>query len=200
MQSNETLETIYTRRSVRKYKDQEVNKEIIEQVINAGRMAPSAINMQPWKFYVLTDKDKIQEYSKAIKSVAAKQVFKMGFKNLVKTAVSAIKMSHGISFHKEKDAVFHGAPVVIFIAGDVHNEWAALDLGMCVQNMLLASKSIGLDTCPIGFAKFIEETEIYTELNIPKSEKVFLAVILGYGSESPSLHTRKKDNAIYLEY
>ena len=103
MLSNETLESIYTRRSVRKYKDKEVDKELIDKVIDARRMAPSAINMQPWNFYVLTDKTKIQEYSKAIKKVAAKQVFKMGFRTLVKTAVSAIKMSHGVDFHKEKD-------------------------------------------------------------------------------------------------
>lgn len=198
MLSNETLESIYTRRSVRKYKEQEVDRKLIEQVINAGRMAPSAINMQPWHFYVLTDRDKIQEYSEAIKSIAAKQVFKMGLKTIVKAAVSAVKMSHGIDFYKEKDAVFHGAPVVIFITGDVHNEWAQLDIGMCVQNMLLAAKSLGLETCPIGFAKYIEETEFYHELNISKSEKVYLAVILGYGNESPEFHNRKKDNAVYL--
>lgn len=198
MLSNETLGTIYTRRAVRKYKDQEVSKDLIDQILNAGRMAPSAINMQPWNFYVLTDKEKIAEYSKAIKSVAAKQVFKMGFRSLVKTAVSAVKMSHGVDFFKEKDAVFHGAPVVIFVTGDIHNEWAQLDIGMCVQNMMLGAKSLGLDTCPIGFAKYIEETEIYNELNISKSEKVMLAVILGYGDENPEFHDRIKDNATYL--
>ena len=70
---------------------------------------------------------------------------------------------------------------------------------MCVQNMLLAAKSLGLDTCPIGFAKYVDETEIYHELNIPKSEKVYLAVILGYGDETPIFHERKKDNAVFLE-
>ena len=198
MLSNETLGTIYTRRSIRKYKDQKVDKELIDQIINAGRMAPSAINMQPWNFYILTDKQKIQEYSKAIKSIAANQVFKMGIKTLLKTAVSAMKMSHGIDFKKGKDVVFHGAPVVIFITADIHNEWAPLDIGMCVQNMLLAAKSLGLDTCPVGFAKYIGETEIYNELNISKSDKVMLAVILGYGDETPELINRKKDNAVYL--
>lgn len=41
---NETLQIIYTRRAVRKYKETVVAKELIEQIIDAGRMAPSAIN------------------------------------------------------------------------------------------------------------------------------------------------------------
>lgn len=64
----------------------------------------------------LTKKEDIKEFSKAIKSAAGKQVLKMGIKSLVKSAVSAMKMSHGIDFIKEEDPVFHGAPVVIFIA------------------------------------------------------------------------------------
>ena len=45
---NETLKTIYERRAVRAYQDKSVSKEIIEQLLDAGRMAPSAINKQPW--------------------------------------------------------------------------------------------------------------------------------------------------------
>ena len=192
MLSNETLGTIYTRRSVRKYKNQEVDKHLIEDIINAGRMAPSAINMQPWGFYVLTDKERIKKYSKA------KQVFNMGIKSLIKTAVSAVKMADGLNFGIEEDPVFHGAPVVIFVTGDKNNEWASLDIGMCVQNMLLAAKSIGLDTCPIGYAKYVDQTDIYSELNIPGTEKVMLAVILGYGDEEPEVHKRIMDNLTYL--
>ena len=45
--------SIYNRRSVRKYLDKNVSKEMIEQIIDAGRMAPSAKNRQPWKYIVL---------------------------------------------------------------------------------------------------------------------------------------------------
>ncbi len=60
---NETLKTIYEIRAVRKYSDKLVDKEIISQIIDAGRMAPSAINMQPWKFYVLTKQETIEMFS-----------------------------------------------------------------------------------------------------------------------------------------
>src|ERR1017187_10222503 len=63
---NETIKTVYERRAVRKYKDIVIERKIIEQLVDAGRMAPSAINKQSWKFYVLTNKEDIKIFSKEI--------------------------------------------------------------------------------------------------------------------------------------
>jgi nitroreductase len=57
---NDVLKTIYERRAIRKYKDQPVDKKLIEEINDAGRMAPSAMNRQLWKFYVLMDKEQIK--------------------------------------------------------------------------------------------------------------------------------------------
>ena len=65
-ETNETLKTIYERRSVRKYKDQAVDKDVIEQVLSAGRMAPSAHNTQAWKFYILTKKKPLNHFPKKL--------------------------------------------------------------------------------------------------------------------------------------
>ena len=54
---NEVLKIIYARRAVRKYNDKPLDRKIIEELLDAGRMAPSAINKQPWKFYILTKKE-----------------------------------------------------------------------------------------------------------------------------------------------
>ena len=196
--SSETMRVIYERRAVRKYKDKPVGKDFIDQVIDAGRMAPSAINKQPWRFYVLTDKALIQSFSKEIAAVALKSFARTGIINMFKTVVNLLDFPHGLNFHAMEDPVFHGAPVVIFITGSRYNEWAALDIGMCAQNMMLMAKSLGLDSCPVGFAKFVEKTKIFPRLKVPVSEKVFLAVILGYGDESPKLHERKKNNVDFI--
>jgi nitroreductase len=50
----DTLEAIDNRKSVRKYNSKLVSKEIIERIINAGRKAPSAVNVQPWEFIAVT--------------------------------------------------------------------------------------------------------------------------------------------------
>ncbi|MGZ3862133.1 MAG: nitroreductase [Bacteroidia bacterium] len=199
---NEVLKTIYERRAVRKFRDKAVDTKIIEQLIDAGRMAPSAINNQPWKFYVVTNKDDIKVYSKEITISALKSIPKMGVKNIAKAVVSGIShithLSEGIDFVKAEDPVFHGAPVVIFITAPAEYEWAGLDIGMCTQNMMLAAKSLGLDTCPVGFGKFIMQAKSYSKLKIPKKEEVLISLIVGYGDESPVLHERKKDNVTFL--
>ena len=60
------MNSIFHRISVRKYEDKPVEKEKIMQILKAGMQAPSACNQQPWEFYVVTDKEKIQELRSSI--------------------------------------------------------------------------------------------------------------------------------------
>ena len=193
-----TMDVIYTRRAIRKYKNKPVNVELIEKVIDAGRMAPSAVNQQAWKFYVVTDKTLIASFSKEIAASAMMGFVRSGIKNIVKTTSQLLNFPHMLDFKSMADPVFHGAPVVIFITATKKNEWAHLDIGMCAQNIMLAAKSMGLDSCPIGFAKFVNKTRHFSRLNIPDTEEVVLAVILGYGNEDPEMHERKKDNIFFV--
>jgi len=55
------FEAIYARTSIRSFKKEIVPKELLEQIVDAGRHAPSAINIQPWEFVVCTDDEKIQD-------------------------------------------------------------------------------------------------------------------------------------------
>jgi nitroreductase len=195
----DAIEVIYQRRAVRKYQPRTVERKIIEKIIEAGRMAPSALNKQPWKFYVLTQKESISTFSRAIMKMLPKALIKTGPKEIIKQIIHFLHFPQGLSFVKSDDPVFHSAPVVIFITAPRDNEWAALDIGMCAQNMMLAAKYYGLDTCPIGFAKYVEDTGIYGKLEIPESEIVPLAIILGYGDESPALHKRIGDNIRFVD-
>ncbi len=179
---NATLKTIYERRSLRKYKNQPVDKSLIEQIIDAGRMAPSAMNRQPWKFYVVTDRIKINSLSGAI----------------AKVAESFFPLSHGMVNTETADIIFHQAPVVIFITAPRNKEWTGIDIGMCTLNMMLAAKSIGLDTCPVGLAKYLELADRKTFLSLPDAEEIHLAIVLGYGDEKPEVHERKKDNMKFV--
>jgi nitroreductase len=70
---NDILKNIFERRAVRKYKNMTVPKDLIGILLDAGRMAPSAMNRQPWKFYVLTDSKKIKSFSKEIAEVAIRE-------------------------------------------------------------------------------------------------------------------------------
>jgi len=61
---NEFTKTIKERRSYREYTKKEITKEILEELVDCARLAPSANNVQPWEFIVVTDKDKLLEISK----------------------------------------------------------------------------------------------------------------------------------------
>ena len=200
VKDSETIRIINERRAIRKYKDLPVNSMIIEKILDAGRMAPSAMNKQPWQFYILTNKDTIKEFSKEIVKVGMKKFIKSGPKQILKTAVGLLHFTFSSGILKGGDPVFYGAPVVIFICAPKSNEWAALDIGMCCQNMMLAAKALGLDSCPIGFGKYVEETKSYSRLQVPTSDQVHLALILGYGNETPEAHKRIKNNVFFIDH
>lgn len=197
---NPVIKIIYERRAVRKFKDKLVDAVLLEKILDAGRMAPSAINKQPWRFYIVNDTYFIKKLSQAIIHSSKMALFKSG----VKEAVHVIKnpgsfhLKNGMDFFKADDPIFHGAPLVVFITSAITNEWAHLDVGMCAQNMMLAAKSYGIDSCPIGLAKFIEHTKEYSLLNIPETHHIDLALIFGYGDEHPTLHPRIKNNAEFV--
>lgn len=196
---NATLKTINERRAVRKYKDIPVMEEIIEILLTAGRMAPSAMNKQPWKFYVLDNKEKIKVFSHEILKVATKQIKHVSPGDILRN-LSAFHLSDVVDFFLgDSDPIFHSAPLVVFITSPKDNEWAALDIGMCAQNMMLAAKSMGMDSCPVGFAKFLAETRSYPDLHIPDTESLQLAVVFGYGDEHPEVHKRILDNVVYVK-
>ena len=56
-QNNSTLDTIFARKSVRTYTDQAVSPEQVETLLKAAMAAPSGINLQPWRFVVVTDQE-----------------------------------------------------------------------------------------------------------------------------------------------
>jgi nitroreductase len=195
---NETIQTIYQRRSVRKFMDISVDKNTIEMIVNAGRMAPSAINKQPWQFHVLTKYEDLEAISKAVSKKLIKGVLKTGLKGLINSVKEFIHFPNKANFMNLRDPVFHGAPIVIVISAPKDNEWASIDVGMCAQNMLLAAKSLGLDTCPIGMIKFLDDAVLLKKLNIPPANEIKIAIGLGYGDEQPTPHDRINDNLFYI--
>ena len=61
----ETLECIKTRRSVRKFTEESVTEEMIQELLHAAMSGPSACNRRPWEFYIVTNEEKLNEVKKA---------------------------------------------------------------------------------------------------------------------------------------
>ena len=67
---NEVLNNIYTRRSIRKFKEQDVPKDLVDEIVKAGTYAPSGKNLQTYRFYVMQNADSI----KSLQDVVAKGI------------------------------------------------------------------------------------------------------------------------------
>lgn len=119
--SDNVLNIIKTRRSVRRYKSQEVPEECLNKILEAARWSPSAVNRQPWRFIVVRDKE-IRK-----------------------------KLGDSARFYFVVNRQVSDAPVIIAVcAKDKEYKWAAMDCAMASQNIMLEAHSLGLGSCFIG--------------------------------------------------
>jgi len=116
----ELLEGIYTRRSVRQFTGQPVEREQLLEIIKAGTWAPSGLNNQPWRFAIVQDA--------AVRDNLAK-LTKYHFVIEGAPACIAVFVDRRVMYHDVKD---HQA------------------IGACIQNMLLAAHALGLGAVWLG--------------------------------------------------
>jgi nitroreductase len=123
------------------------------------------------EYKVITSKDLIQKISDRIIAV-------------VKREQPSIKLREG--------GLFYNAPLLVIITGPEENRWIYSDAALAVDNVMLYATSVGLGTCFIGMARFIErDEELMAELHISKDRKVAAAVICGYSKQKPEEKEKK---------
>ncbi len=173
----ETLENIKTRRSVRDYKGKEVPEEKIKEIISLTKYCPSAKNIQPLKYIVVTNKEMIAELSKTVIDEAEKQG-RTGFRDL-------------------GDPIFYNAPAVIFIVAPEDNKWIVHDGSIAAAAIMLIANDMGLATCSIGYARYLmESADARKKLGISENNKLVYTLVLGYPAEIPEMHDKKEPEII----
>ncbi len=114
------LEAIYSRRSIREYTTEEVDRELLQQIVEAGLWAPSGLNNQPWRFVIVRDGD--------MREQLAEQTH---YGHIVRAAKGLIAV------YLDKEAMYD----------PVKDHQSA---GACIQNMLLAAEALGLGAVWLG--------------------------------------------------
>lgn len=175
------IETIMTRRSVRDYKEEAVDREQMAKVIECGIYAPSAINMQPWAVRVVDDK-----------------AFLDGVTEI------AVKQNPGLAEQEGFRNFFRNAPTVAFIACPVESYSGEYDCGLLSENMMLSAWSMGIGSCCLGSVVPVmnsEEAKPYMErLQLPEDYKLLVAIAFGYpAGENPVAPERDATKAYYVE-
>lgn len=190
--NNSVYDSIYKRRSIRKYKSDMLPKEQIEKILDAARVAPSGKNRQPWKFLVYGGEEKkkiLSEMRKGIKRELKEPLFKES-KRLLPDADNTLR-------------IMMKAPVVVFVIntnGKSHMENIDMDdrfseicdtlsIGAAIENMLLAAQELGVGSLWIGNTCFA-----YRELAeyIGEEGQLIGAVAFGIADEEPEARPRKK--------
>lgn len=162
---NETLQVMANRRSTRNFKDQQIKPEELNTIIEAGLMAPTGHNDQPWYFTAIQNKAILKEVSDGAKAAMRKT----GIKWIVEMGSN------------EKLNIFYNASTAIIVSAKKDAATPIADACAAIQNMLLAAESIGLGTCWIGFAKFFfNNPESYKKLEIPDGYEVQYGIVVGY--------------------
>lgn len=173
-------EIVKHRQSTRAYDtERTVDRDTIARILEAGRLAPSACNAQPWHFIVVDEPE---------------------LKNKVADAASArlLGMNH---FTKQ-------APVHIVVVEEKVNlsssfggmvkgkHFAFLDIGIAAAHICLAAESEGLGTCILGW---FSEDKMKKLLNVPDNKRIVLDIVLGYPAQ-PLREKKRKSTDEVISY
>ena len=185
---NEIIRAINERRTVRDFKPNQISDEDLEVILEAGHLAPSAWNRQPWHFTVVQKKSLLDRIVDAARSALQKDSPEQA-----KTFPWIIAPG----FH-----YFYNAPTVIFISGLTSNENVYGDCAIAAMNMVYAAQSLGIQSCVeiTSHAAFSTEAGpgFIKDLEIPEGHEPMYALVLGYTSKPmPSPAPRKE---VFVNY
>lgn len=173
---NETLKTLLNRRSIRKFKAEQIKDEELNAVLEAGKYAPSGANQQSALFIAVQNKDTIKKISKMNAAV-------MG---------------------KENIDPYYGAPTVILVLADKSKVTPIEDGSIAIGNMCNAAYSLGIGSCWIHRTKQMFETEegkaLLREWGVKGDYIGVGSCILGYPDcEQPKAAPRKENFFVIIK-
>ena len=191
----DVITAINERASVRGFKKKPVPRELIEQLLDAARKAPSASNQQPWNFVVvkgeikekladdiLSAHRKLSKHYDPSKGKTIPRLYMDRTKKLLIGIRPYLKKmdKQVVPFIEEGSCVFYGAPVLIVVTLDKsHPKSKLVDMGCAVENIVLAAQEKGLGTCIIALILMFEKL-IREHLAIPDSMDIVVGIALGY--------------------
>lgn len=190
------IQEIIDRRSIRKYQERLVPQSMIEEIIRAGILAPSAKNRQPWKFVVVTGAAK--EGMCAALAEGLERERKEPF--LAESAGYIDGAEYTFSIMRQ-------APAVIFIINPLAKKFGnslsdeeriaeicnTQSIGAAIENMVLTATNLGLGSLWICDT-FFAQKELDQWLNA--EGELFAALAIGYAAEAPNARPRKEEKDI----
>ena len=179
-------ELIQSKRSTRTYKQAAVEREKLEQIIEAGRYAPSGGNSQKTHFIVIQKKEVMDQLAELVKQEFAKMEVEEGM---------YVSMVHSIEASKKGTYIFHyNAPVLIVTANQKDYGNNIADCACALENMMLMANALDLGSCWINQLRWLNENPVILKylrsLGLEDNERVYGALAVGYPATEDSLPVR----------
>ncbi len=173
--NKEFLNLIKTRRSIRSYKPDPIDKELLDMVLEAGTYAPSAMGRQSPVIIAVTNKAYREEL---------------------------VKMNASIM--NAKDDPYYGAPVIVLALADGNVTTMVEDASCALENMMLAAHALGLGSVWVHRERQMFDSEegkrLLEKWNLPVSLRGVGAIALGYPKgEIPQAKERKKEYIVHID-
>lgn len=202
-----------SRRSCRQFKDKEIPKPLLQDLVKIGATAPSGTNSQRWTFTILPTRQAVESAARAI-SVFFRKLNRMAEKPWLCAALRLFGKPELAEYRREyyasvraaleeyerngTDKLFHGAPAAILVGSKPGASCPMEDALLATQNILLGAHALGLGSCLIGYAvaAMHEDKNIQRSLNIPKDEKIYAVIALGWPNQGWERLTGRKDAVV----
>jgi nitroreductase len=164
-------DAIVSRRSIRRFEQKRISTETLKKLVNAARLAPSAANLQPLEFFVVSDK---KLGSEIFKTLSWAGYLKPKF----------------IPKKTERPAAY----IIIIGKNPKNNLWFIRDASIAAENIVLAAEGEGLGSCIL---LKIDKEKLRDIIKIPKEYKIDSLIALGYKAEEPVVEYIKNDDVRY---
>ncbi len=189
---NEVIKNIKSRRSIRKYKQEQISDEELSQIIEAGQYAPSGGNNQTSHFVVVQNEVILDE----IKKLVLEEFSKMEVtENTYKSLKGAILQSQKGTYD-----FMYNAPTLVIVSNLREYGNAMADSSTTLENMMLAGNSINVGSCWVNQLRWLADNDSIKEyikkLGIPKNEIICGGVVLGYAEQSDLVQIPRKGNIV----
>lgn len=189
-------EIVYSRRSVRQYKEKSVSSKLIRRIIELASHSPTASNMQNVEYIVVRDKELIQKISRRIFTIGYR-IYQMADSFVgrqimarferVTTVQTLQRYLPVMEYYRHltedgSDLILHGAPAVVLITAPSRANFNCDNANIAATNIINYAHSLGLGTCFIGFlTKALNyDRTLRKWLYLKKGREVFASLVMGY--------------------
>ena len=189
------LDTIFTRRSVRAYTSQQIDKSTVRALLDAAVQAPTALYAEPWVFAIVQDRETLKRISERAKGSWASEA--AHYRELHPAADPALAAAFAERFASPDFCIFYDASTLIVICAKPVGPFVVADCWLAAENLMLAACALGLGTCCIGSAlPALNSPETKAELGIPAHVEAIAPIIVGVPSEPAAVERGRHDPQI----